>query len=366
MTIPTPVRAVIAVIALASFVLGVWMGLVKIGWVLGAPPAPGTHGPILVLGFLGTVIGMERAVAMNRAWTWITPIFTASAVVSMLTGSPHELSGALLLAGGAVLVALFVTAYHMQPESHIVMMGLGAVAWVFAALTWLTGGPVASLVPWLAAFLVLTIAGERLELARMIAITQKMRRQLAGAVAVVLIGSVIAWTSPWIGVRIAGLGNLLVAIWLIRHDIARRTIRVAGITRYMATGLLVGYAWLAVSGALWMASGLNVASPTYDAALHTLFLGFVMSMIMAHAPIMIPALAGIPFPFRAEMWIPVALFQISVLTRVVGGLAGLFELRKWGAMLNAIALALFLVTVIVTVIRGQIQKRGRIPADGRR
>ncbi|MDK1010821.1 MAG: hypothetical protein QGM46_06890 [Actinomycetota bacterium] len=356
MTVPKPIRAITAVIALTAFVIGIWIGLTRIGWAFGSPPAPGTHGAIIVLGFLGTVIGMERAVAMNRTWAWITPLASAGSVIAMLTGAPSELAGALLLVGGVVLVGLFGVAYRIQPEAHIVMMGIGAGAWVLAAGTWLAGGAIPSLTPWLAAFLVLTIAGERLELARIIATTDTEKRRLAGAVAVVLLGSVLSWATLETGVRIAGFGNLLVALWLIRYDIARRTIRLGGVTRYMASGLLVGYGWLAVSGVLWIVSGLSRTSVAYDAALHTLFLGFVISMIMAHAPIVIPALAGLPFPFTPAFWAPLAFLQVSILIRVAGGLAGNFELRRWGAMLNAVALGLFLLMVIGTVIRGQRTK----------
>lgn len=123
-----------------------------------------------------------------------------------------------------------------------------------------------------------------------------------------------------------------------------------------SSGLLVGYGWLAVSGVLWIVSGLSRTSVAYDAALQTLFLGFVISMIMAHAPIVIPALAGLPFPFTPAFWAPLAFLQVSILIRVAGGLAGNFELRRWGAMLNAVALGLFLLMVIGTVIRGQRTK----------
>ncbi len=357
MTIPVPIRITVALVAVSALVLGVWMGLMRIGWFFGTPPAPGTHGPILVLGFLGTVIGMERAVAVGRSWAWATPILAAGSVITMLTGAPTELTGALLLVAGSVLVALFATAYRMQPEPHIILMGVGAVAWVLAAGTWLAGEPVPSLVPWLAAFLILTIAGERLELARLIATTRSAKMQLAGAVAVVIVGSAIAWAYGETGARIAGLGNLLIALWLLRYDIARRTIRLGGVTRYMAAGLLIGYAWLAVSGALWITTGLQMASTGYDAALHTLFLGFIMSMIMAHAPIVIPALAGLAFPFGREMWIPLIFLQISVIVRVTGDLTGSYEMKRWGGMLNAIALALLVLIVITTVVRGEIAKR---------
>ena len=356
------VKLFVAAAALTALVTGVWMGLLRIGWVLGTPPAPGSHGPMLVLGFLGTVIGMERAVALAKPWAWITPVASGVAVVVILAEWSNELAGALLLVAALALVALFIVAYRMQPEAHIVMMGVGAVAWVLASLTWIAGGSVPSLVPWLAAFLVLTIAGERLELARLIATTVTAKRLLVAAVAVTLAGSALAWGWPATGARIAGLGNLLIALWLFRFDIARRTVRLGGVTRYMAAGLLIGYVWLGVSGVFWMISGLSPGATTYDAALHTLFLGFVMSMIMAHAPIVIPALAGLPFPFRRDLWIPLILFHISVILRVAGGLVGSFEMKRGGAMLNAIVLTLFLVMTVCTVVRGVRDRRRNRPA----
>jgi hypothetical protein len=45
-------------------------------------------------------------------------------------------------------------------------MGIGAVAWLAGNLLWLSGWLVAQIVLWWVAFLILTIAGERLELGR--------------------------------------------------------------------------------------------------------------------------------------------------------------------------------------------------------
>ena len=75
------------------------------------------------------------------------------------------------------------------------------------------------------------------------------------------------------------------------------TVRGTGITRYMAVALLTGYAWLAVAGVLWLDIGqmsftdLGRAAhgTAYDAMLHAVFLGFVISMIFAHAPVIVPA-----------------------------------------------------------------------------
>lgn len=106
-----------------------------------------------------------------------------------------------------------------------------------------------------------------------------------------------------------------------------------------------------------MTSGLQFWSLAYDASVHALFLGFVMSMIMAHAPIVIPALTGLAFPFTSALWLPLILLQLTLPMRVVGGLAGSWEWRRWGAMLNAITLTIFLLMVIAIVVWGQILRR---------
>ncbi len=313
---------------------------------------------MLVLGFLGTVIGMERAVATGRGWAWITPFGAAAAVVAMLAGRPGA-AAVSLLAAGAVLVAVFVAAYRDQPEPHLVLMTAGASAWVLAAFTWTLGASVPSLVPWLSTFLVLTIAGERLELARTIGTSDVARRWLWGSAAIVVAGSAVAWVSLQAGARLAGAGNLLVAVWLLGNDLARRTIRLGGVTRYMAAGLLAGYLWLGIAGALWMVSGLMPGTTAYDAALHSLFLGFVMSMIMAHAPVVIPALGGVSFPWSPALWVPLGLLHGSVLVRVAGGLATSGAIQRWGAALNAVALAVFAATAIVIVATGRRRRRAR-------
>ncbi|GGK76972.1 hypothetical protein Ppa06_38590 [Planomonospora parontospora subsp. parontospora] len=52
-------------------------------------------------------------------------------------------------------------------------------------------------------------------------------------------------------------------------------------TRYAAACLLAGYGWPAVTGAPWAATGPAAGEYLYDAALHALFLGFVVSMVFA-------------------------------------------------------------------------------------
>jgi len=61
--------------ALASLVAALWGGLLLLG--LPVPTITGTtasqHGVLMVLGFLGTVISLERAVALGRPWGFLAP-----------------------------------------------------------------------------------------------------------------------------------------------------------------------------------------------------------------------------------------------------------------------------------------------------
>ena len=102
---------------------------------------------------------------------------------------------------------------------------------------------------WLG-FLVLTIAGERLELSRFMPPSPRAKNSVCGD----LPGSV-SWASclrSWCRNPAGKPSPQLCsrsAVWLAAKDIARRTIRESGLTRYIAAALLSGYLWLAV-GAL--------------------------------------------------------------------------------------------------------------------
>lgn len=99
-----------------------------------------------------------------------------------------------------------------------------------------------------------------------------------------------------------GLSLLLLALWLGVFDIARRTVAAPGLPRYMAVCLLGGYAWLAPGRIAWVATALGW--PLRDAALHALGLGFIVSMIMGHAPVILPAIARIKLPFSRLFYLP--------------------------------------------------------------
>jgi len=299
-------RVALFAAALVSLLAGLWGGLLLLG--LPVPTLVATtaadHGPLMALGFLGTVISLERAVALGRGWAFAAPALAGAGSLALLVSVPVIAGRLLLCTAAIVLVVVYVVVHRIQPALHLRVMAAGAVCWYVATVLWLAGWSLPRLVPWIAGFLVLTIIGERLELARVAMLTRmSVRRFLVGAVllGVGLVVSVLPWADGVVGatgVRIAGAGMIALALWGAVHDVARRTVKIPGVTRFMAVCLLAGYVWLVTGGAIWLVAGkLGDGIGTYDAALHAVFLGFVMSMIFGHAPVIVPAVLRVRLPF---------------------------------------------------------------------
>src|SRR5690606_34609687 len=80
-------RAVVLGAGGLLLVIGVLGGLGRIGmpWPAAWPVRPiAAHGPLMILGFLGTLIGVERAVAHGAVWSWAMPVAAAATGVAAL------------------------------------------------------------------------------------------------------------------------------------------------------------------------------------------------------------------------------------------------------------------------------------------
>ena len=300
----------------------------------------------MICAFLGTVIGLERAVALYRRWTYIGPILTGAGGVLLIVGLPGPISSLLITLGSMGLVLVFGLILRMHTAVYTVTMGGGALFWLVGNSLWLAGRPVYSVVYWWSGFLILTIAGERLELNRVLRLSGMVQILFIAAISLFLAGLVVSLAAYDTGVRLAAVGMLALALWLLRYDIARYTVRKSGLTRYIAVCLLTGYGWLAVSGILALIYGGGGAGFQYDAILHAVFVGFVMSMIFGHAPIIFPAVIGKPIPFHSSCYSHLLLLQLSLLFRVVGDLAIWPPGRQWGGLLNAVAILLFMANTV--------------------
>lgn len=347
-----PPRALLVVPAAIALLAGLDAALLLLG--LPAPVTadrlPEVHGVLLVVGFLGTLIALERAVAVGRRAAYAAPALLGAGALLLVSPLPPTVGRSLLVAGTTALTALYLPLWRRRRDDAVVVEALGAVLALGATVLWLGGVSVPSLLPWLVGFVVLTIAGERLELAR-VTMSAQAGPAWAGAV-VVTVAAALLW--PAIGTPLLGAVLLALSGWLAGRDVARHTVRGTGLPRYQAWCLLAAYAWLAVAGAVWLLGGPAADGVRYDAVVHATFLGFALSMVMAHAPVILPAVLRRPLPYHPALFGPVVLLHGSLALRLGAGDAHGSQ-AAWvaGGVLNITAVVGFAAVAVWSAARAR-------------
>jgi hypothetical protein len=345
-------------LAVLALLAGLWGGLLRLGWRL---PTFSTHlaiqhGPLMISGFLGTLIALERVAALRQRWMFSAVVCSGLGWVISLA-LPESLAGpALITLGSLLTAAILAVIVRRETKIYTLTMAVGALCWLTGNLLWISGMPIPRLVGWWAAFLVLTIAGERLELSRVLRLSARQYILFGLAAGLFLTGVIVSTGLPQPGALIYGTGLVALAAWLIRYDLARRNLRHRlPLTRYIAVCLFTGYLWLLTAGFLNLVYGAQSAGPIYDAVLHVLFLGFVFSMIFGHAPIIFPALTGARVAFRPELYLPLVMLHASLALRLAGDLAGWAAVRQWSGIFNEVAIVAFIGVFAWTILRANKQ-----------
>jgi hypothetical protein len=351
-------RPLLAAAAL-SLAGGLYAALALIDVPVPAAQVGSAHGPVMVFGFVGTLVALERAVASGARWALLAPLSSGLGAIALLAGSVVSGGGGLFLTGrillcsaGVGLLATYAVLWRRRADLALLVQGAGAFCWYAATLLWLGGFPIAAGLPWLAGFVVLTIAGERLDLVKVGPSTMDGKATAWCAAVLVAATACVVW--PGFGFHAYGLALLGLAVFLARFDVARRTVRSRGLPRYIAVGLLAGYAWLALAGLLWAGGGVTTDGPRYDATIHAVFLGFTLSMVFVHAPVILPAVLRRPLPYHPVLYGPLALLHVSLAVRLgAGDLAGLVTVWRWAGIANEVAVVGFLGCAAMLAIRAQ-------------
>lgn len=324
-------------------VLAIYGGLTRLG--LSVPdlaPLQQIHGPLMVLGVFGTLISLERSVAIGVAWPYGAPGCFALCAATLVFGAV-DLAAVLAVGGSVFFVAASVWIAVRQRAMFTVVLALSTVSLLIGSAFWLAGAPVSAVVGWWLAFLVLTIAAERLELSRVMQPGRAARWLFLIPVILIVTGAALSIESS-VGAQVLGVGFICAFAWLWRYDVARRTVRMAGQPRFMGCAMLLGYIWLVVDGALLTLAGTGPFA--YDATLHAVLVGFVLSMVFGHALIIFPAITGIALRHWAPLYLPLALLHLSVLLRVSGDILEVPQMRLVSGPLTALSLVLFGALVI--------------------
>ena len=341
-------------LAAISLLSGIAAGLARMGVVIAEPAAAAAplHGVLMVSGFFGTLIGLERAVAHGAKWSYSAPLFAGAGGVIALAGQGG------VAAWTATASALCFSAVNLSlARRHVadftVTLVAAGVAWTVANLSWALGAPSQKVLPWLIAFLTLTIFAERRELGRVMVPGPNAGRGFVAVVTAVIGGAALLSAGLDDSRRVLAAGLLAMSAWLAVFDVARYTVKKRGLTRFMAVALIAGYFWLAAGAlAMLLAQG-DPAGARYDAFVHALMLGFVFSMVFAHAPVIFPAVLGTSLAYSPIFYLHLALLQLSLALRWAGDFGGIAPLRTMGGIGNAATIVLFIGVNASAVIRAR-------------
>ncbi len=306
------------------------------------------HGALMMAGFFGSVIALERVAALRRG-LWV-PLTASLGGVLALSGAwlPAQIAWVVSATG---LCGLYLWAGHTRAWSlPLAVEASGALALLGAALTLKWGELEAARWGW-SLFLVLTIAGERRELMRFIALPAWASRAFLLGWASFATLPLLLWLAPEHAAKLGWSLLGLLGLWLLRFDLARLQWRAPGWAGHTAICLLVGYGWLMA------AAGAGLAN--LGIAWHLLWLGFVFAMVFGHAPLMLPPLAGLRPRHSPWALLALGIMGLSLALRTLA------SLRGWPAGLalagagHALALLVFGLTMARLCRRQPAAQSGR-------
>ncbi len=259
----------------AALLVGLFAGASLLG-VAPASAVTNAHGPLMVFGFVGGAIGLERAVAVKKTWAWAGPAFHVLAVLTLLAGVTRPVPAVCFALSFLVLGFIYLEVHRRQPTLAVLVQAAGVIGGVAASLLWAMTPSFATAMPLCVLYVVATIIGERMELARVTMAGTRVESLITALVLALAAAGVIYILVPAVGYRLMGALLLAISLTTVRVDVAKNLVRAKGLPRYSAACMLAGYFWLAVAGLAWLGMG-QVSGFSYDASVHTIFLGFVMS-----------------------------------------------------------------------------------------
>lgn len=332
-------RAGIMALAALALIMGLYAGLGRIGFPFAAQLAT-LHGPLLICGLFGTLIGLERAVAIGGGWMFVAPLASGVGTLALLAGVSPPVGAAAYAVSAAVLTAGCLLITLRQPALFTGALMFGAIAWLVGNLLWMTGRSIPDVSGWWLAFLVLTVAAERLELSRLLPPMRGSEALFLFSLGLTLAGAQNGLMTGN-GAILFGLALICLTAWLLRHDIARFGIRQSGQVRFMATCMLAAYVWLAAAAAALLFAAPSSVAFGYDIALHAVLIGFVLSMVFGHALIILPAILALRVSYTPLLYWALLLLHLSVLLRIGSGLGEWAAGRLVSGVLTLVSLLLF-------------------------
>lgn len=335
---------------ISGLLLGIVGGFVRVGyieWNISGTAAQ--HGLLMVGGFLGTLITLERAMVMkNRLWLFVALLSGASIPILLLPEWGFIGKYLLLMASIGLVIIMYLQSMR-HPQAYQYVMSIGAVSWFLGNFTLIYTGFVPAAAPWWVGFLIFTIVGERLELSKFLPTPPYAKMILYLLLTLNFLGMWIPFHGA--GNWLMGGSVIFISFWLLQFDMAKVAAKKENQFKYIGVGLRVGYLWLVLHGLALCFMELHPLF--YDIYLHTFFLGFTFSMIWAHAPIIFPMIMNIKEkPYHPVLWIGWVLFQLTLLGRISSSLFLHSDLRTWFGVANGWSiLGMFIMMAVILLVK---------------
>lgn len=344
-------------IAAILFIVGMLTGIHRIALMRGflifsLPSWWPYHGHFLLGGFIGMLVMFERIVGlrMDAYYLWVPFLYAFSSLVLPRGGLIVRLLLAVALLGWGLFCYTAYKVHRKWEKSTLEFFAYVVLSLALASPDGLRTSPIHALAGF--AWIVAVIGLERLELA----LLRAKFRTLLGY------GTLFVWCLMWMVLVtmteqrfvIAGLTTLVLAIILFQVDtpvqsaLLRKPLLTSRTAAYRtAYKVIWAYGWLLIAGCgliMW-----NFLSPSTvkDFVYHAFGLGFVLTMILAHAPILMGVINLQRPVFYQEF--AFYIFQASTVVRLVTDITVNLSPSFWqwsGWMTGFLHLVSFIVYII--------------------
>lgn len=336
-------------LAILSLIVGLWTGLSRIGWDIFILPATAHHGAVMVGGFLGSLIALEKVIPLRTKWLFIIPCLSIAAVIMFLLGEMRAAIFLLVLASVG-LTGLFGFYWYKQRSVIYALMLVGALCLFIGNVLLYNALFYPLALPWWVAFILFVIAAERIELMKFLPVTARSKNFFIVLLLTFIAGAAVSFHHY--GNIIAGASLFATALWLLSNDAISVGLKKQGLTKFVSTSLLLGYLALLTTGIFFITFSDHWLA--YDALVHTFFIGFAFSMIFAHGPIILPGVLGISAkPYHHVLYIWLLLLHCSWLLRVFSDAFTAMEWRRYSAIFTTIAIVGYFLSIALLTIQNE-------------
>ncbi len=301
------------------------------------------HSLFMVFGFLGGLLMTERIVGSRGipgayGTSFSFPMLLASTIGLLLLTMGWPLHNLFIAEAGGILFALSSLLFT------IMLLRLGRIAHDYSSFGIMAAGTISlglsslisglrlpvddyPLILQMLLFPMIFVLGERVELSKFQYFPYKKLANrlvlivLSVSVSLTFISSVF-WTSNGQLSELllsSALACLLIASFITfaierkRKQYPART----SLQAYVDKGILIAYFWLFLGVLLFLLRVIGITG-LYDAAIHSIALGFIVTFIFAHGPVIFPTVLGRKVNIGRLSFLPIVTLTLSNCMRVFG------------------------------------------------